>query len=118
MFRIKLTIEYDGDDYIGWQVQKTGKSIQGEIEKCLKKLFKVKIRIYVAGRTDAGVHALQQVAHFDIGEINFEIKKIAMALNHLLMISKNNIVILKSERVSLSFNSRFSVKKKPIYIKL
>ena len=37
MYRIKLTIEYDGDDYIGWQVQKTGKSIQGEIEKCLKK---------------------------------------------------------------------------------
>ena len=118
MYRIKLTIEYDGDDYIGWQVQKTGKSIQGEIEKCLKKLFKVKVRIYVAGRTDAGVHALQQVAHFDIGEINFEIKKIAMALNHLLMISKNNIVILKSERVSLSFNSRFSVKKKTYLYKI
>ncbi len=118
MYRIKLTIEYDGDDYIGWQVQKTGKSIQGEIEKCLKKLFKVKIRIYVAGRTDAGVHALQQVAHFDIEEINFEIKKIAMALNHLLMISKNNIVILKSERVSLSFNSRFSVKKKTYLYKI
>ncbi len=118
MFRIKLTIEYDGGNYIGWQIQKTGKSVQGEIEKCLRKLFKVKIRIYVAGRTDAGVHALHQVAHFDIEEIKFEVKKISLALNHLLMKSNNNIVILKSERVSSSFDSRFSVKKKTYLYKI
>lgn len=117
MNRIKLIIEYDGSNYVGWQIQKSGKSIQEEIEKCLKKLFKKNIRLYVAGRTDAGVHALYQVAHFDIDKIEFEISKIAFALNHLLVKSKNNIVILKSERVSGLFDSRFSVKKKPIYIR-
>ena len=112
MKRIKLIIEYDGSNYVGWQIQKSGKSIQEEIEKCLKKLFKKNIRLYVAGRTDAGVHALHQVAHFDIDKIEFEISKIAFALNHLLVKSKNSIVILKSEKVSGLFDSRFSVKKK------
>ena len=66
MIRLKLLIEYDGFRYVGWQKQKNGKSIQGEIEKCLKVLCKSDVTLFVAGRTDAGVHALGQVAHFDI----------------------------------------------------
>ena len=66
--RIKLIIEYDGSDYVGWQNQKNGKSIQGEIEKALLELFHKKINLSGAGRTDSGVHARGQVAHFDIDE--------------------------------------------------
>ena len=66
MFRIKLIIEYDGSNYVGWQRQENGKSVQGEIESSLKKIFNEKIGLTVAGRTDAGVHAFGQVAHFDL----------------------------------------------------
>ena len=66
MFRIKLIIEYDGSNYVGWQRQENGKSVQGEIESSLKKIFNENIELTVAGRTDAGVHAFGQVAHFDL----------------------------------------------------
>ncbi len=115
MQRVKLTIEYDGSNYVGWQKQKDGKSVQQEIESCLEKLFNQKIQTFVSGRTDAGVHAFGQVAHFDINRPKIEINKIYLALNYLLKNSKNQIVILKSEQISSLFNSRFSVKKK-IYL--
>ena len=63
--RVRINIEYDGTKYVGWQKQKNGKSIQGEIEACLLKLYKEEIKLFVAGRTDSGVHAIEQVAHFD-----------------------------------------------------
>ena len=66
MFRVKLVVEYDGSNYVGWQRQNNGKSIQEEIEKSLKKIFNENIELTVAGRTDAGVHAFGQVAHFDL----------------------------------------------------
>ena len=81
MPRIKLKIEYDGTKYVGWQAQTNGVSIQGEIEDSLKKIFNQKIKLYVAGRTDAGVHALSQVAHFDIENLSIETEKIFKALN-------------------------------------
>tara|TARA_B100000963_G_scaffold78988_1_gene67089 strand:- start:786 stop:1532 length:747 start_codon:yes stop_codon:yes gene_type:complete len=115
MGRIKLTIEYDGSEYVGWQRQQNGRSIQEEVEICLEKLFKAQIKIYVSGRTDAGVHAFEQIAHFDLKKSNIETKKISNALNYLLKKSKNKITILKSEEVSETFHSRFSVKKK-IYL--
>ena len=82
MGRIKLTIEYDGSEYVGWQKQQNGRSIQEEIEICLEKLFNSKIKIYVSGRTDAGVHAFGQIAHFDLKKSHIEIKKISNALNY------------------------------------
>ena len=115
MGRIKLTIEYDGSEYVGWQRQQNGRSIQEEVEICLEKLFKAQIKTYVSGRTDAGVHAFEQIAHFDLKKSNMETKKISNALNYLLKKSKNKITILKSEDVSETFHSRFSVKKK-IYL--
>ena len=60
---------------MGWQAQRNGVSIQGEIEDSLKKIFNQEIKLYVAGRTDAGVHALSQVAHFDIENYLLKLKK-------------------------------------------
>ncbi len=112
--RIKLLIEYDGTDYVGWQKQKNGKSIQEEIEICLRELFQQEVSIHVAGRTDAGVHAFGQVAHFDINK-KFDIKRLNLALNNFLKKRKNKITILKCKKVSDSFHARFSAKKK-IYL--
>ena len=93
MKRIKLLIEYDGTQYVGWQSQQNGRSIQFEIEESLRELFNQPIKIYVAGRTDAGVHALGQVAHFDINNISIDHKKIFHAINFFL----------KKERIKLLF---------------
>jgi tRNA pseudouridine38-40 synthase len=84
MPRIKLKIEYDGTEYVGWQAQRNGVSIQGEIEESLKQIFNQEIKLYVAGRTDAGVHALGQVAHFDIENLSIETDQIFKALNFFL----------------------------------
>ena len=64
MFNYQIIIEYDGTNYVGWQKQKNGKSIQETIEKVLKNLLKHNIILYGSGRTDAGVHATAQSAHF------------------------------------------------------
>ena len=61
-----MIIEYDGSKFVGWQFQKNGTTIQGEIEKILKKIFKKNIKITGSGRTDTGVHALAQSANFKI----------------------------------------------------
>ena len=63
-YNYQITIEYDGTKYVGWQFQKNGLSIQEVLEKKLKKLFKKKIKIIGAGRTDAGVHATGQCANY------------------------------------------------------
>jgi len=112
MPRIKLKIEYDGTEYVGWQAQRNGVSIQGEIEESLKQIFNQEIKLYVAGRTDAGVHALSQVAHFDIENLSIETDKIFKALNFFLKKKKNKITILESKIVNKNFHSRFSVRKK------
>ncbi len=65
MYRYQILIEYEGSKFIGWQTQKKGSSVQKTIEKTLSKLLKQKIKLIGAGRTDAGVHALEQSAHFD-----------------------------------------------------
>ena len=66
MLNYLIKIEYEGTNFVGWQSQKNGKSIQDTIEKVLKKILKTKIRIIGAGRTDKGVHALSQYASFKI----------------------------------------------------
>ncbi len=116
--RIKIIIEYDGSDYVGWQNQKNGKSIQGEIEKALLELFNKKINLSGAGRTDSGVHARGQVAHFDIDDKNIDTKKLHKSLNHILNKNKNRITILKSSFEKKNFHSRFSVRKKKYVYKI
>lgn len=103
---IKLEIEYDGTNFSGWQVQKQGRTVQGELQKALEKLLKQKINLISAGRTDAGVHALAQIANFKT-DSKLEIHKILKALNNLL---PKDIVIKKAEEVNSDFNSRFKAK--------
>ena len=64
MYNYLIKIEYDGTNFVGWQYQKNGISIQEKIEKAIKKILKLKIRVTAAGRTDKGVHALGQIANF------------------------------------------------------
>jgi len=108
MPNFKLIIEYKGTNYSGWQRQKNHKTIQGEIEKVLRAILKQKIDLIGSGRTDAGVHALGQVANFYI-ETDFPKDKILKALNfHLL----DDIRIKKISQVNSNFHSRFSAKRK------
>ena len=95
MIRIKILIEYNGEDYVGWQIQRDGKSIQSEIEKSLEEIYDTKIKLIVAGRTDAGVHALEQVAHFDLDDNKIPEDKIFKALNSNLRERANKITILE-----------------------
>jgi tRNA pseudouridine38-40 synthase len=103
MQRVKIIIEYDGSDYAGWQLQKKQVTIQEEIEKALLVIFKEDIRIAGAGRTDAGVHARGQAAHFDIPD--FDLFKLKRSLNGLLA---NQIVIKDIISVPHDFHARFS----------
>ena len=106
--RIKLTIEYDGTAYAGWQRQENALAVQQVIEEALTKLTRARVVIAGASRTDAGVHALGQTAHFDT-ESRIPPDKYAFALNIML---PADIRIRKSEAVSEAFHARFSNKGK------
>ncbi len=102
--RIKLTIEYDGTNYAGWQRQENALAVQQVVEDALAKLTRTKVVIAGASRTDAGVHALGQVAHFDT-ESRIPPDKYAYALNTML---PPDIRVSASEAVSDDFHARFS----------
>lgn len=106
--RIKLTVEYAGTNYSGWQRQENALSVQQMIEDALFKLFGEKTPIIGAGRTDAGVHAVAQVCHFDT-ETDIPPYKLAHALNFAL---PKDIRIKNAVRVSDSFHSRYDAKAK------
>ena len=112
--RLALLIEYNGKNLVGWQKQNNGKSVQGEIEQVAKILFKIDCPVQGAGRTDAGVNALGQVAHIDIPKLNrFSDKSnvyILTAFNSLLI--KTEIRIISIQNVSFEFNARFSAIKR------
>jgi len=109
MRNIKITIEYNGTDLSGWQLQKPGKrTVQGEIEQALKIIFKKHIRINGSGRTDAGVHATGQVANFKI-DSPMTTAEIVRALNGNI---KDNITILSAADVPENFHSQYSAKQK------
>ena len=106
MKRYKIKIEYDGTPFIGWQRQENGQSIQGAIEDSIKNIFGETITIFGAGRTDAGVHAMGQVAHFDINNKELEPFVIKNALNdHLRPFP---IAILDVDEVDNQFHARFN----------
>ena len=116
MNRYKINIEYDGSNLVGWQKQKNGLSVQEIIEKSILELTGEKLIIQGAGRTDAGVHAFNQVAHFDLNKkiktdsirdgLNFHIKK---------LYKKYKVSILKCKKVKKKFNARFDAKER-IYL--
>ncbi|MEF9989777.1 MAG: tRNA pseudouridine(38-40) synthase TruA [Christensenellaceae bacterium] len=106
--RIVMIVEYDGTGYCGWQRQKSDVSVQGCIEKALLKLTQETVDLQASGRTDAGVHALGQVAHFDT-QCAIPAEKYAFALNCLL---PHDIRIKKTFEASEEFHARFHAKKK------
>lgn len=83
LYNYQLTIEYIGTNFVGWQIQKNGVSVQGEIQKVLRKFIQKDLKLLGAGRTDSGVHALGQSAHFIINH-KIKTKKILNTLNHFL----------------------------------
>ncbi|WP_333794784.1 tRNA pseudouridine(38-40) synthase TruA [Hyphomicrobium sp.] len=105
MPRYRLTIEYDGTPFVGWQIQPEGTSVQGALESAITKLTGVSAGIRGAGRTDAGVHARGQVAHVDI-EKAWPADKIRDGLNFYL--KPLPIVVLDCTSVSPDFDARFS----------
>ena len=108
MFTYQILIEYDGTNFVGWQRQKNGISIQGSIEKVLKKLLKQKVLLYGSGRTDSGVHANEQSAHFN--SIN-KIKDNDKFLNSInFFLNKKKISILNIKKKNKLFHSRYSAK--------
>ena len=119
MPRYKLTIEYNGTNFIGWQKQKKGFSIQGTIEKAAKNFLQSEVDLTVAGRTDTGVHADAQVAHLDIFK-KLKIKNILFGLNFYLSKEKfgEDISIKKVNKVDANFNARFGAKKKTYKYKI
>lgn len=108
MRNIKLTIEYDGKDFNGWQKQPDRLNIQGEIERAIEAITGEKVELIGSGRTDAGVHALGQVANFKT-QSQIPIEKMAIAINSKL---KKTIRIQKAEEVDLRFHARYNCKEK------
>jgi len=108
MRNIKLIIEYDGTNYLGWQVQQGGPTIQGTLEEKLSRLTGERIRSFGSGRTDSGVHAFGQVAHFKT-QSQMDTRTIQRALNSLL---PSDIMIQKAEEVEDGFHARKHSKSK------
>ena len=108
MHRYQILVEYEGTNFIGWQIQKKGNSIQKIIQSKISNLLKHKIKLVGSGRTDAGVHATGQSAHFDtinkIQNFNKFLKSINFFLNDM------NISILRIRKKSQNFHARFSAK--------
>jgi tRNA pseudouridine38-40 synthase len=105
MPRYKLTIEYDGRPFVGWQVQDNGPSVQGVLAAAIAAFCGEEARVQGAGRTDAGVHALGQVGHVDLAK-DWDEDTVRDALNAHLR--PHPVAVLKAERVADDFDARFS----------
>ena len=110
MYRYQILVEYVGTKFVGWQKQLKGKSIQKEIENNLSKLLKQKITIYGSGRTDAGVHAIEQSAHFDAKLKIQEIRKLVKSLNFFLNPKKISVINIYKRKKQ--FHARYSAKER------
>ena len=109
MAKFKLIIEYEGTNFIGWQRQNNGPSIQQSLEKAIQSLSNEKVTVFGAGRTDSGVHAKGQVAHFEILK-DMTLDNIRDGINKYLR--PLPIVILNAEKVKNDFHARFSAKQR------
>ena len=110
MFNYLLKIEYNGKNFVGWQSQKNGNSIQDEIEKVLKKILKSEIKLIGAGRTDKGVHALGQYACFKCEKKIENKERFLKSINFFL--NKNLISIINIKPKKNFFHARFDAKKR------
>jgi len=109
MPRYRITVEYDGAPFVGWQRQDNGPSVQQALEEAVLAMTGEEVRVHGAGRTDAGVHALGQVAHFDISR-HFPPHRIRDGLNHHLRPAP--VVVLDVRETDADFHARFSAVKR------
>jgi len=110
MHRYQILIEYVGTNFIGWQIQSRGKSIQKLIQTKLSKLLKEKIILVGSGRTDAGVHAIEQSAHFECKKKIQKPDKFLKSINYF--INDMNISITNIKKKNMNFHARFSAKQR------
>tara|TARA_B100000900_G_scaffold413434_1_gene437418 strand:- start:1516 stop:2256 length:741 start_codon:yes stop_codon:yes gene_type:complete len=108
MFRYQILIEYVGTNFRGWQVQKKGKTIQGLLQEKISKILREKIILLGSGRTDTGVHAIEQSAHFDCKKLIKDFDKFLKSINHFL--NKDSITVLKIKKRNKNFHARFSAR--------
>ncbi len=106
--RILITLSYDGTDFCGYQIQPNKRTVEEELENALENLLGKKVKTVASGRTDSGVHALNQKVHFD-SDANIPPKKYVEALNALL---PNDVKVISSKKVKSDFNARYSAKNK------
>lgn len=112
--RIVLKIQYDGTNYCGWQIQPNGNTVQAEIERAITTVTGEKCGVTASGRTDSGVHALGQIAHFDTNS-SIPPEKFYSALNAVL---PDDIKVLSSSLAPSDFHARFSAKRKTYEYKM
>jgi len=108
MPRIRLDLGYDGNSFCGWQLQKHDPSVQGALESALKQLTGQDVRVIGSGRTDSGVHAMNQTAHFD-SDASIPPEKYAPALNSLL---PQGVRVYRSRETAADFHARFSARRR------
>jgi tRNA pseudouridine38-40 synthase len=109
MQRYKIKIEYEGTPFVGWQFQKNGQSIQEVLQKAIFNFSNEKVIVTGAGRTDSGVHALAQTAHFDLKK-KMQKKNILSAINQ--NIGKKPVTILKVNKANKNFHARYDAKRR------
>ena len=110
MYRYQILIEYVGTNFVGWQIQSKGKSIQKSIQTKLSKILKEKVVLIGSGRTDSGVHAIEQSAHFDSKKEIQNLDKFLKSINHF--VNDMGISIINIKRRSINFHARFSAKQR------
>ena len=110
MHRYQILIEYVGTNFVGWQIQSKGKSVQKLIQTKLSKLLKEKIFLIGSGRTDAGVHAIEQSAHFECKKEIQKLDKFLKSINYF--INDMNVSIINIKKKNLNFHARFSAKQR------
>ena len=110
MHRYQILIEYIGTNFIGWQIQSKGKSIQKLVQNKLSKILKEKVLLVGSGRTDSGVHAIEQSAHFDSKKKIQNLDKFLKSINYF--VNNNDVSILSIKKKSLKFHARFSAKQR------
>jgi tRNA pseudouridine38-40 synthase len=108
MFKYQILVEYVGTSFRGWQIQKNGKTIQGLIQEKISKLLKEKVILFGSGRTDTGVHAIEQSAHFECKSKIIKLEKFLISLNHFL--NREGISITNVKKRNDNFHARFSAK--------
>ena len=102
MYKYQVLIEYVGTNFVGWQIQSRGKSIQKLIQTKLSKLLKEKISLIGSGRTDAGVHALEQSAHFECKKEIQNLDKFLKSINHFVNNMNVSIINIKKKKYEFS----------------